>query len=726
MGAVFIQLRDRLSVKIPALIFAACFVCSAAVGAGNFFVTDAAQEEGLNTRLLAIATGREQTLRHYIEGIAQDAQVLAASNTTVSALSDFSSAWESLGANPSSQLQKIYIENNPHKTGEKDKLMDANDGSYYSALHAKYHPWFAETVSTKSYYDIFLINSEGDVVYTYFKEPDFAQNVLTGPLKSSGLGRVFRATFEDAKTSKKRVVHFDDFAPYAPSNNAPAAFIASPVLSKTGEVLGALILQMPIERINSIMADRRGMGDTGEVLLINKDGFLIADAPLSSGKDILETRLTDDELGKVWQGSHDPFHIHHYRGIEEFHALGQRVDFHGMQWAIITLVDDEETKIAQLRLIKSSSFISLATLAFTCMGAFWIVKRQISKPLQDMTRDMTVLANGETAFTISSLHRGGEIGDMARALSVFQMQAMENQRMAEQRKAMEETLQKQKIETAHKLADDFEAKVGDIIYSVSQSSSELYSTAESLAEHMSLSSEKTTFVATETESASENVRGVAGATEELSQAVSHVDEQIHLTNQAIHQAMVTVEKADGTSQQLEMAALQIGDVVRIIQGIAGQINLLALNATIEASRAGEAGRGFAVVAHEVKTLAAQTAQATEEISGLIGGIQGVSSEVVSGLRQMREVILQVGQHAEDIQLSMKHQRVATDEIARSMGVATSGTDRIAFEIGNVRASSEEASQSAQMVMEAALRMSEEATRLKAETESFMRSVRYSF
>ena len=231
MGAFLLQLRDRLSVQIPVLLFAACFVCSAAVGVGNFWVTDAAQEEGLNTKLMAIVTGREQTLKRYLEGIAQDAQVLAASNTTVSALGDFSSAWESLGNNPSLHLQKLYIHDNSHKAGEKDKLLDPQDGSYYSALHAKYHLWFSETVATKSYYDIFLINNEGHVVYSYFKEPDFAQNVLTSPLQQSGLGRVFRHVVDDVKTAKKRVVRFDDFDPYAPSNNAPAAFVGSPVLS---------------------------------------------------------------------------------------------------------------------------------------------------------------------------------------------------------------------------------------------------------------------------------------------------------------------------------------------------------------------------------------------------------------------------------------------------------------------------------------------------------------
>src|SRR5713101_4399332 len=270
--------------------------------------------------------------------------------------------------------------------------------------------------------------------------------------------------------------------------------------------------------------------------------------------------------------------------------------------------------------------------------AFFIA-RGIIGPLSGLTSGMKELAGGNFGVVLPGLDRMDEVGDMAQAVETFKVKAEEKARdEAEAKVAQDLVAAKQRKADMIKLADDFEGAVGEIVETVSSASTELEASASTLTSTAERAQELTTMVAAASEEASTNVQSVASATEEMTSSVNEISRQVQdsarMAGEAVDQARTTNDRVS----ELSKAAARIGDVVELINTIAGQTNLLALNATIEAARAGEAGRGFAVVASEVKALAEQTAKATGEIGQQISGIQAATQESVNAIKEISGTI----------------------------------------------------------------------------------------
>ena len=268
--------------------------------------------------------------------------------------------------------------------------------------------------------------------------------------------------------------------------------------------------------------------------------------------------------------------------------------------------------------------VNAVLMAFSILlaaGALWIVFNRIVRSIGQMTGAMGEIAAGNTSLVVPCVDRRDEMGAMARALLVFKENAEKVRAMQAEREALERAARAEKAAAMNRLADDFEARVGEIVETVSSASTELEASAKTLTATADRSQQLATTVAAASEEASANVQSVASATEELTSSVTEISRQVQesarMAGEAVDQTRITNDRVG----ELSKAAGRIGDVVELINTIAGQTNLLALNATIEAARAGEAGRGFAVVASEVKALAEQTAKATGEISQQISGIQ---------------------------------------------------------------------------------------------------------
>ena len=275
----------------------------------------------------------------------------------------------------------------------------------------------------------------------------------------------------------------------------------------------------------------------------------------------------------------------------------------------------------------------------------------------------------------------------------------------------------------HKLAADFESAVGKIVGTVSSASSELESSAKKLAATAESSQHFTNTVATASEAASSNVQSVASATEELSSSVREISRQVQdsarIANEAVGQARKTTDRVS----ELSKAAARIGDVVDLINTIAGQTNLLALNATIEAARAGEAGRGFAVVASEVKALAEQTAKATGEIGLQISGIQSATQESVIAISEISGTIEKLSEISSTIAAAVEEQGAATQEISRNVQQTAQGTQQVSTNILEVRRGSSETGSASSQVLSAAQSLSKESRRLEEEVSRFLKTVR---
>lgn len=365
--------------------------------------------------------------------------------------------------------------------------------------------------------------------------------------------------------------------------------------------------------------------------------------------------------------------------------------------------------------------IAAVALSVSIIG-LWI-GRSISKPLKGMIAAMTRLAAGNFDVDLPGLNRADEVGEMARTVEVFRREMIETNRLrSEQAETEQRQMQQRKIDM-RRFADSFEEAVGEIIDTVSRASDELKMSAGRLATTAERTQDLTGNVARASEEASGNVQLVAAATEELSSSVAEIGRRAQdsalMANEAVGQARATNDRVS----KLSKAAGRIGDVVDLINSIAGQTNLLALNATIEAARAGEAGRGFSVVASEVKALAEQTAKATGEIGHQVAGIQAATEQSVVSIQSITTTIEKLSEASNSIASAVEEQGAATRDISRNVQCAAEGTLHVSSNVVDVkRGATETGSASSQLLM-AAQSLSDDSGRLKREVDKFLSNVR---
>lgn len=350
--------------------------------------------------------------------------------------------------------------------------------------------------------------------------------------------------------------------------------------------------------------------------------------------------------------------------------------------------------------------------------------RRLSSDFGKLDQDLQDIENGEFQKPLSSSITGKtEFALIANALAKIKESLNHVKELEEEQKEAEKRAAVEKKQAMHDLAEKFESRVKGIIESVAAAATELYHTSESMTALMGNTNQKAENVGKNSVQAAQNVQTVAAASEEMSASVKEISTQVTKSTTIVKEAVDKVDNADNTSKSLEEAANRIGTVLLLIQDIAEQINLLALNATIEAARAGEAGKGFAVVASEVKTLANQTAKATEEISEQVDGIQGVSHEVVGALGSIKDAINHVNEYAAAISAAVEEQEAVTGDISKNMHTASQGTNAITSDIGEVGNATREASESANQVLDAAKMLSQESEKLNAEIASFLSEIR---
>ena len=367
----------------------------------------------------------------------------------------------------------------------------------------------------------------------------------------------------------------------------------------------------------------------------------------------------------------------------------------------------------------------VTSLLAIVIGALFavLIGRAISRPIVRMTEAMGVLADGDLTVTVPAVGRKDEIGEMADAVQVFKDNALEVERLRKEQEEQERRVAEEKRRQMMELADGFESSVGTIIGSVSSASTELQQTAQSMSSTAEETSNQSAAVAAASEEASSNVGTVATSTEELSSSISEISRQINESKRISTQAADDAEAANEAVRGLADAAQKIGDVVNLISDIAEQTNLLALNATIEAARAGEAGKGFAVVASEVKSLATQTAKATEEIAAQVSGMQSATDGTVQSIDGITKVIAQLSENAAAVASAVEEQNAATQEIARSVQEASSGTQEVASNIVGVQQAAEQTGAASAQVLGASEELAKQSETLRGEVDRFVSGLR---
>lgn len=552
---------------------------------------------------------------------------------------DTQSLIEQLSPN-SLALQYQHIANNQHPLGNKELLDQvSNDGSLYSNTHGEFHPHTRELLYHFGFYDIFIVDIQsGHIIYSVFKELDYATSLIDGPYANTGIAEAFN---QSAQATDQEYTYLTDISNYPPSYDAGAAFLSSPIYKGT-EKIGVLIFQVAIDKINSIMShhlewERAGLGKTGETILVGKDKKLRSDSrQLLEDKDNFiklltaqkqEDQQTIDRINQLesnynlqtidippvenaLQGNSGEMAFEKYTG-ENVLASYAPVQVLNQTWALISEMDLSEATSDSEVLVKNinTTAVSTALIAIViCSLITFGLSKLIMRPLNNIIRLVKDLADGDgNLCTRLNNHNKDETGELAQLINQFiekiQFLVSSIGQEAKNLQGISQTMESISIQNANGAQQQLNAS-----QQVNQSIGEM-----SLA-------------------AVESAESASSAEQAASQAMKASDEGAQLmssTKNAIGTVATTVEDAVSTIKELENTSETIGSVVGVINGIAEQTNLLALNAAIEAARAGEQGRGFAVVADEVRALASRTQESTLEINSIIEKLQQNANTAVS-------------------------------------------------------------------------------------------------
>ncbi len=375
------------------------------------------------------------------------------------------------------------------------------------------------------------------------------------------------------------------------------------------------------------------------------------------------------------------------------------------------------------KLLEAVAIVAVSLLVALFLGImYFVLTKRIVQPLGALTAVVQRLSQKDYDTEIAKPRHQDELGELTTALGAFREGLREADRLAEAQ-AAEQAQKEQRAKSLNTILATFESEIGQVVSTVSSSSSEMKITAASMTSTAETASRQSTAVAAAAEQASTNVQTVASAAEELSSSVAEISRQVSRSAEIAAKAVTDAEHTNAQVQGLATAADKIGEVVKLINDVASQTNLLALNATIEAARAGEAGKGFAVVASEVKNLANETAKATEEITGQIAGIQLATKEAVAAIKSIGETIDSINEIATTIASAVEEQGAATQEIARNVQQAATGTQEVSSNITGVNQAATSTGAAAGQVLGAADQLSHQSEALRGKVETFLSAVK---
>ncbi|CAO3361903.1 methyl-accepting chemotaxis protein [Azospirillum palustre] len=530
--------------------------------------------------------------------------------------------------------------------------------------------------------------------------------------------------YQQAKRTGKEVI-VEPYSYVVAGKTVLMVSLAVPILDN-GKFIGVAGVDIATDAIWDELKTAKPF-ETGSVFLISNAGAWAAYSnPDHLGKPILETNARlKDAMPAVREGrSFAHFSVSASLGTDVKQLFRPVVIGNtGTPWSILVNLPLNKVEVPKQEL---RTFIAVGAVLLTAalLVALWLTSRVVvGQPLRRIIATIQALTAGRRDVEVADRDRADEIGSINTALQLFKENAGRVAEMEEQRRLDEQRAAEQRKQDLAGLAQRFEGSVGDVVASVARQAEAIRTDSEGLSAIAEQTNAQASAVASAADVASGNVQTVAAAAEELAHSIEEINQRIAASSRMANDAVGEVEKTNGTVAGLAQAAQKIGDVVNLIQSIAGQTNLLALNATIEAARAGEAGKGFAVVAQEVKNLASQTAKATEEIAAQIAEIQSVSGSAVGAIQAIGRTILGISETVTAVAAAAEEQGAATREISRNVQQAASGTREVSTNIeGVTRAASETGSMAAQ-ARAAADTLSHQSAQLRGEVQRFVATIR---
>ena len=608
-------------------------------------------------------------------------------------------------------LQGMYVlsSGNPNSIGQKHKLDASAVHTTYNTLHAKFHPILRHYLETFNYYDIFIIDGiSGNIIYSVFKEKDFATSLITGPYKDTGLGDAFRKAAEAGKKGLHNVAFFADFAPYEASYNAPSAFVAAPVYNSNNTFIAVVAFQLPEDTINGIMTSggkwrEVGLGESGETYLVGPDMKTRSLLRDSTAHGILETSVATEATRKAQASDTGHGSITDYRGKQVF-AAWQPLKIDGLQYSLIAEIDQTEAlaaardiastqSSAEARMLGSAAITMLLGI-LAASGLAIVLVGSLARQLQRLQTYAGEVAEGHLDARPEGTYPA-ELDSMRH--SIERMVQHLRQRIGEaDAKGEEATRSAQAAQEALEKARQSEQRIKGLMERMTGAASKARSVSDNVSQSINELTSQISAITTGVQTQRSRMDDTAHAMDDMRNMVTDVaDNARRAATQAdlsranaekgatgVRTAVAAIEGVREDIERLNVAmsrlgeeADSIGKVMSVISDIADQTNLLALNAAIEAARAGDAGRGFAVVADEVRKLAEKTMTATREVGEAVSRIQTHTRENIAAVENTVRETTQAAMAAESSGTIMGNIVSLVDETAGMVQTIASASDQ---------------------------------------------------
>lgn len=699
---MFLFRKLKLAWKLPLVFAVPGILLFLAAGALEIEQTRRSLLQEQQAAYLSLVNDRSALIERWLENGSLDVRSLAESFAVRTALNEFSVAWETQGDSAGEDLRKLYIADNPNPLGKKDELDNANDGSDWSTIHDRHHPGLRAYQRARGYYDLFLFDGDGDLVYSVFKEDDFGLNFVSGPYAETGLGEAFQS----AQETQSGGFHMTAIEAYAPSDGAPALFMSAPVF-ENGIRIGVVAVQLPLGSLEETLLSSELLGQSGQIYFVDGDNRALTNSRFEDGfktfdvlPDLVQITATRTASEADAGANKQDFFV------SEPGVMGQRVIAasdtvvtpSGEKWGLVMEVEYAEA----MAFATAALYLKLAEIAaMSVLLALiaWLAVRGVVKRIESLAREIEEIADEVYDRDIPGRDQEDEVGYIAATLSRLQTRLMDGaeakareletaENNAKVVKSMTGALmnlakgdfRNQVIEyfpEEHKKLrysiNDAMIALNEVVLSVRETAESINRGSQEIAGSASDLSERTESQAATLEQTAAALEQVTASVKSANEHVKDVESTVSTARSRAEDSGIVVDQTIKAMTAIEQSSQQISQIINVIDDIAFQTNLLALNAGVEAARAGEAGRGFAVVASEVRGLAQRSSDAALKIKALIetsGKQVGTGVEMVGrtgdALKDIVDRVQDIATLVSEISKSSEEQSIALTEINSGM------------------------------------------------------------